>query len=265
MHRITILVHDKDTFKSTGYFLHRIATLWHQQGFQLSVQQGLGRVRDVDLAIMHVDRTVTPEPYRKMIAQYPRVLNGKVFDISKRAISRSLVRPGDGYDGPVIVKTNHNYGGIQELKDAGTRVDERLKRSRLRYHVLPSPAEVPKDLWHDPVWVVERFICEKAEDLYCLRTWMFLGDQETNSLCYSPEPIVKSRNIVRRERIADVPAELRERRRQLGFDFGKFDYAIVDGEVILYDANRTPSLGNFQPEIMMPTIELLARGIHCFL
>lgn len=265
MPRIAILVHDKDTFKSTGYFLHRIATLWHQQGFQLSVQQGLGRVREVDLAIMHVDRTVTPEPYRKMVAQYPRVLNGKVFDISKRTVSRHLVLPGDDYQGPVIVKTNYNYGGLQELGDTGVKVDDRLKLERLQYRVLPSAAAVPVPVWHDPVWVVERFLSEREGEFHCLRTWMFLGDQETNSICYSLEPIVKSRNIVRRERVAEVPEQLRERRRQLGFDFGKFDYAIVNDEVVLYDTNRTPSLGTFEPEVMAPTIELLAKGIHCFL
>jgi hypothetical protein len=62
-----------------------------------------------------------------------------------------------------------------------------------------------------------------------------------------------------------VPDELREMRKSLGFDFGKFDYAIVDGRVVLYDANRTPAVGNFSREQFMPRIRLLAEGLNAFL
>jgi hypothetical protein len=47
---------------------------------------------------------------------------------------------------------------------------------------------------------------------------------------------------VRRELVPEEPDELREIRRSLGFDFGKFDYSIVNGRVVLYDRNRTPSV-----------------------
>jgi hypothetical protein len=38
-----------------------------------------------------------------------------------------------------------------------------------------------------------------------------------------------------------VPEALRAERARLGFDYGKFDFVVVDGEAVLLDANRTPS------------------------
>ncbi len=54
-------------------------------------------------------------------------------------------------------------------------------------------------------------------------------------------------------------------RKDLGFDFGKFDYAIVDGRVVLYDVNRTPNLGNLPKEQKPPNTRLLAEGIRAYL
>ena len=34
-----------------------------------------------------------------------------------------------------------------------------------------------------------------------------------------------------------IPEKLRELRRKHDFDFGKWDYAIADGEIVLYDIN----------------------------
>jgi hypothetical protein len=86
-------------------------------------------------------------------------------------------------------------------------------------------------------------------------------DQERNTAFYSPDPVIKSRNIVHHEP-AEVPDELRQKRRALKFDFGKFDYAVVDGSVVLYDANRT---GAFPKELYLPIVQNLARGIGAFL
>ena len=58
-----------------------------------------------------------------------------------------------------------------------------------------------------------------------------------------------------------VPEELRKIRAQLGFDYGKFDYGIVDGEVILYDVNRTPG-SSADPRRHAETVELLCHGLR---
>jgi hypothetical protein len=52
--------------------------------------------------------------YRRIIDHYPMVINGSVTDISKTVFSDLLVTRDSGYPGPVIVKTNANYGGMRE-------------------------------------------------------------------------------------------------------------------------------------------------------
>ncbi len=261
MNQIVILVHRQDRFDRTAYFLSAIADLWCHQGLRVSVLQGPERQVPADLAILHVDLTIVPEDYLAFLRQYPRVVNGRVVDVSKRRISSNLVQPGDGYEGPVIVKTDLNYGGLQELRLTNRRL---LTISPENYPIYESVRQVPPIVWQHRELVVERFLPERRGDLYCLRTWVFLGDRETNSLCYAKHPIVKAGNVIRREPLAEVPDELRQTRRELGFDFGKFDYALVEGRVILYDANRTPTLGNFPMEQVLPRLRLLAEGIGAF-
>jgi hypothetical protein len=67
---------------------------------------------------------------------------------------------------------------------------------------------------------------------------------------------------VRIEPHPEIPDELRRLRREMGFDFGKFDYGIVDGRVVLYDANRTPVM--LASPRNLPTFMLLAGGIESF-
>lgn len=274
---LVILTHRNDDFDHTPYFLGAMAQLWREQGWRITVQRGPAPPVDADLAFLHVDLTVVHPDYVAAARQYPRVLNGCVLDISKRAISRNLVVPGDGYTGPVIVKTNGNSGARRELAldRAGepwvrvcTAIRRRMPwwwRAQLpvnRYPIFDSVDRVPVLAWHNRDLVIERFITERRDNLYALRTWVFMGDCETHSLFLSPHPVVKSGPDSRREVLPGVPDDLRQRRREMGFDFGKFDYGVVDGRVILYDANRTPMLGNYRPEQYMPRIRVLAEGLR---
>jgi hypothetical protein len=280
MGHIAILVHKNASFENPYYVLRAIAEIWREKGWQISVLQGPQGKIAADLAILHVDLTTIPHDYVEYLGQFPKVLNGRVTDISKRKISTNLVRRRDGYDGPVIVKTNRNCGGQMEAElAAGTKGLRRralaIRRSLpwsmrsdleiSRYKVLSTTREVPYLVWLNPGLVVERFLPEMREGFYCLRTWIFLGDRETNSVSYSKQPVVKSTNVVRREVVPDVPEELRQMRRNMGFDFGKFDYSIVDGRVVLYDTNRTPTLGAIAPEQYLPRAQHLAEGLKAFL
>jgi hypothetical protein len=65
--------------------------------------------------------------------------------------------------------------------------------------------------------------------------------------------------------VNDIPDDLRRWRRELGFDFGKFDYAIVEGKTVLYDANRTPTAGGIDPELIRERVATLATGLKTFL
>jgi hypothetical protein len=206
------------------------------------------------------------------------VINRRVTDISKRRISRNLVRrPGD-HPGPVIVKTDRNFGGEVEsrlvdrggtLRRYGQALRNRLPwswRATLdQYPIFASTAQVPHSVWLNRDLVVESFLPERRDEFYCVRTWLFLGNEERIALFWGRDPIVKSHSIIGRERLHDVPADLRQMRRDLGFDFGKFDYAIVDGRTVLYDANRTPGLGAVSREECLPWLRTMAGGIRNFL
>ncbi len=280
MGHIAILVHKNASFDNPNYVLHAFAEIWRESGWQISVLQGPQGKIAADLAILHVDLTTVPRDYVQYLGQFPKVLNGRITDISKRKISTNLVRRRDGYDGPVIVKTNRNCGGQMEAELAagtnGLRRRALAMRRRLpwsmrsdleisEYKVLSTTKEVPYLMWLNPGLIVERFLPEMREGFYCLRTWIFLGDRETNSVSYSKQPVVKSSNVVRREVVPDVPEELRQVRRKMGFDFGKFDYSIVDGRVVLYDTNRTPTLGAISREEYLPRAQHLAEGLKAFL
>src|SRR5215831_5343530 len=89
---------------------------WEAMGFTVQVVQGVKHQARADLVIPHVDLTVTPKEYRDFFLAYPHVINRRVVDISKSRVSANLVRKNDGYTGPVIVKTERNYGGLPEQR-----------------------------------------------------------------------------------------------------------------------------------------------------
>lgn len=270
---ILILVHENDRFARGTYLLREISKIWEEDGFRVLLQQGTRNMPRADIAVLHVNLTVVPEDYLGCLRDFPRVINGAVRDISKRFVSRQLVRGPDASPEPVIVKTDCNCGGAGEaIKSATNRLRHALRRVipwsysgyGMDYRIFPSSQAVPGAVWRNPRFVVERFLPERDGDLYCLRTWTFFGDRETNSISWSREPIVKATNVIRREASPEIPDELRRIRRELGFDYGKFDYVIHEGKPVLYDANRTPTVGNVSKEFR-PHIRPLAQGLLSFL
>lgn len=291
MLKIAILLHRYDAFES-GYWLHAIAEDWRDSGIGIELLYGPQARADADLAVLHVDLTTIPAEYMDHISGYRRVVNGGVGDISKRRISTNLLRRGDPHDGPVIVKTDRNHRGGREwhfakkgllhlrprdpLENYSNFAKEAYRLGRhwwrhgsprafRNYPVFNSTADVPDAVWDDCELIVERFLPERRGEHYCVRTWLFFGDRERHAIFFSRSPIINSTNIVDFERLADVPEELRRRREELKFDYGKFDYAMVDGRPVLYDANRTPSIGAFPRERYFPIAQSLAGGIKAFL
>lgn len=292
MPHVAILVHRHAPLDRHGYWLQAIVEHWRESGVQVRVIDDPEQRVDADLAILHVDLTVVPRDYLAWVGRFPVTINGAVADISKRTISTHLLRPGDRYDGPAIVKTDRNCAGEPELRLASSRragrrprdivggtleyVGEKLRRRRRRarygtsrafhdYRVFPSMAAVPEAVWDDDELVVERFLPERRDGRYCVRTWLFFGDRDRHALFTSDEPVIKSHNIMGFERLGEVPEALRQRRRELKFDFGKFDYAVVDGQPVLFDANRTPTIGDFPKERYLPLVQSLAGGLGAFL
>ena len=125
----------------------------------------------------------------------------------KRAFSAHIVRPEDGYEGPVIVKTERNYGGRPEARFAARRsvwaraVGHAKRKLPWRlvhelpaeaYPIFASPREVPPGVWRNPNLLVQRLLCERHGDLYALRRWTFLGDCEIHNISFGTTPIVKA-------------------------------------------------------------------------
>jgi hypothetical protein len=266
MYRIAILIHAQGTFG--GFFLREIAEIWSEQGTQINVIRGPSHDADADLVFNHVDLTVVPEDYILCLSRFRASANARVRDISKRLISRQLLDRHTPYSGPVIVKTNLNYSGIPEAVLASRGLHPPVKACRPgAYPIYPSISAVPPAFWNDPELVVERFTPERREGMYCIRTWIFLGDRGLHAQSYSNAPIVKADNVIRRDILSedDVPGEIRQARADMGFDFGKFDYVVVDGKSILLDVNRTPALGNVPRDKILPRLRHLADGLASLL
>ena len=265
MKHIVLLVHERDPLEFS-YFLYELASIWRAEGMRVSVRPGLLPPVEAELAILHVDLTWVPPEYQALCQQYPRVLNATVADISKRTISRHLVTAPDGdWQGPVVVKTDRNYGGVPESVRFGNAWSRFRASRRVNYRVYRTPRQVPRRLWSDEDWVVERFLPERSGSHYCLRTYTFLGDAYTHSRCFANVPIIKSWAVVGREDLGEPPPELVALRRAMQMEYGKLDYALVDGKVVLYDVNKTPSFGALAPERARAIVGGLARGVDGFL
>ena len=243
---------------------------WRGSGHRVTVVRGLDRNVRGDVAIQHVDCSVVPPDYAELAAGFPVVVNGLPRDIRKRTISRQLVRPGDGWTGPVIIKSDLNFGGIPEnMHNQAAAAHQRPLPHREAptfndYPILRSAADVPESSWSRPHCVVERFVPERDERGFWLRTWVFFGDRERCNRHCSRSPIVKAGNAFYREPAA-VPDEIREERRRLGFDYGKFDFVVVGNHPILIDANRTPGGSPTLTDEMARGAAALAGGIDVFL
>jgi hypothetical protein len=279
--RIAILLHARDRgAEGRPYQIWGIAEIWRSWGIEVVVLRGVSRSVDADVVVNHVDLTVVPPPYIRYMESYAVAINGRCTDTSKRQVSRNLVSAGKGWNGPVIVKTNRNFGGQLErflLRSRAARAwdDLRVRLSRhpwrLRRHlsthdyaVFESVSEVPKDVWHNPYLVVERFLPERDGDFYVLRTLSLFGDRWLSRRILSASPVVKSGNAVRAGDVEPHPDVFAEARR-LRFDRGKIDYVLRNGQAVILDVNRTNTMGrSFTPERAREAFQRLAPGLHSF-
>jgi hypothetical protein len=272
MAKILVLTHEFDLYRERHFVVRDLAEFWAAAGHDVVVHEGARDVPRADLAILHVDATVVPHEYIEALAEIPIVLNRRTVDIGKRTYSENLVGSFDDYAGPVIVKTNRNSGGAPEwlhaslAKKRGTPMPGPPPRHMTgRYPIYPSFAEVPPALRLDPEIVVERFMPERDPRGYASRHYLFFGDRERCTRIVGPHPVIKGADTIERTMV-DVPDEIRAWRKKLGFDYGKLDFVMHDGEPVLIDANRTPTLprGDVGAAIRKGLGEL-AGGIAAFL
>jgi hypothetical protein len=280
--RIVILLHERDAKAARRpYQVFALAEAWRRAGHEVVLQRGVARFEGGDAAVNHVDLTVTPAEYAEHLARYPVAVNGRALDLSKRRVSRQLVRFGDGWDGAVIVKTDRNYGGRREAELLSGRtarlwraLSERVRHPTWRtrrtletddYAVFESKDALPPEVFGNAALVVERFLPEREGDLFALRTLLLCGDRWMCRRVLAPVPVVKSGRVVRREEVEPHPAAFAAARR-LGLDHGKLDYVVRDGEVVVFDANRTPAFGpRVAPETRARVADHLAPGLDALL
>jgi hypothetical protein len=285
--KIAILLHEKDRYpKSAGHFIWSLCDVWREWGIEIVPLKGIKKYVEADLLIPHVDTTVLPGEYMDFFKKYPCVVNRRLQDISKRLISRNLLTQKDSYEGPVIVKTNFNNGAIPEVKLHGRKIilssktrkslwdvllNRKLKNTNQQwatincinpndYQIFSSIKQVPEGVFTNGSLVMERFLPEYKNGIYYLRVYKFFGDRAYCAQLGSYHPIVKQKNIISREEVS-IPDEVVAFRHELGMDYGKLDFVIREGRVIVFDVNRTPGLINSK-EQMKANARKLAGGIN---
>lgn len=234
--------------------LYALADFWRESGMEVTF--GPDFSVDADVAILHHNLSRLDPAGIPTAPDGVPVLNGKVYDISKRLYSELILSPSDDWAGPVIVKTNDNHFGIPDQRTAGQKwwagLQQRLSKRNWKlarqlpyrqYPILQDIGEVPAWVWRRDDLLVERFLPEREGDLYAIRGWVFLGSAGYGYRLYSKDPAVKVNKLIKHDYIDEAPPELMTIRERMGFDYGKFDYVVHDGRAILFDANKTPTFG----------------------
>jgi hypothetical protein len=258
---VAILTHRRDRlFSKTDYLIHALSKEWESAGLRVVVLRGIETFTPAGALVPHVDTTAMPPEYRDFTRRYPRVVNLGVSDVFRTSFSENLVGPASPEDGPVIVKTNRNHGGLPELRlrrlPRLRLLYRRLRRRPRRwrkvefldsgsYPVYPSISRVPREVFENPRLVVERFLPEREGELYAVRYCYALGFREVTVRLTSKHPIIKGSSSVGCERVENSE-ELRVLRRRLGLDYGKIDFVQRDGRVVVLDVNPTPACASLE-------------------
>jgi hypothetical protein len=287
---IAIVFHrTADAARMRRYRLWHCAEIWTRAGFDVRLVSGPHVPPGMDLVIPHVDLSVLPGAYRAILDAPGHVLNRRITDIRRRAFSQNLVTPDDGYEGPVIVKTNNNCGSHPEravlhgqplfvrlaaVLRSGIGSAARMVAARSThafayatalptraYAVLPSKRHVPRGTFQNPHLVVERFLPETDGRHFFLRSYTFLGNEGVAVRSRSLDPVVVGRSGADLE-FVPVDERVEEARRAMGFEFGKIDYLMHDGEAVIIDLNTTPTFGAvYTPGAKARICAQLATGI----
>jgi hypothetical protein len=277
--------------KSSDYLIDAVVPIWSRMGYKVVNHQGTRNLPQADIVFLHIDRTVVPSEYLESVKGFRVVVNRRIVDISRKRYSTALLHQDDSYKGPVIVKTNANYGRQPERRsevrqqhavsdffvrtlgrlqkkkldysDSGEPWEIRTSLNPLRYPIFETFDEIPTGVWRNPNLVVEKFLPEREGDLFFVRYWSFLGDKDFSGRLGSRNPIVKFGNIATPDKSVPIPDELRILRKKMGLDYGRIDFVVHEGIPYVLDVNKTlgrgRALGAYQEQL-----EILAAGIACY-
>lgn len=212
-----------------------------------------------DLLFVHVDRSIVSPEARSFALHYPNAINAYATDIRKARYIDGLLGRNDAHDGPVIVKTDLNYAGQPERNSQNRvrTIPRRLIARAMRllgatdytirtksdYRIYDSLAEVPRHYFGED-YVVQKFMPERDGAKNVLREYIFLGDLHYENIERSSDLIITEDEHVSCKPFVPHP-RLLALRRQLGLQYGKIDYTMVDGEPFIFDANKTLGLGEY--------------------
>jgi len=277
--RLVIIHHESEPYRrGKKYFISAVIPFWRERGVEVLETRGTRNAPGGDIALLHVDLSVTPPEYLDLAAKYPVCLNKGIGDIRKSNFNPLRIGLNSDYEGRVIVKSALNCAGIPEAAARYTPL-KRLRRwgeklvgmrasfrfpSKKDYRIYDSVLEVPPHVWESNLWIVEKFRPELHHGKYCLREWYFLGKQSMVRAELSTEPVFTSGTHAP-ELQQPVPKNLEAIRKQLGFDYGKFDFTVVDGEAIPFDFNKTMGVSNPSNPAVQEMAKQLAGGIEPYL
>lgn len=140
--RILILTHS-NAVTLQGYFLARLVNEWKTQGIEVLIRQDLSSWTPADVCFVHVDLSVVPSRYIEFAQRYPSTINLHITDIRKRSYSRNRVMRGDGYEGPIIVKTSANSAGEPERRGKSQLPLHRIWKKFNRELTRRAPPSIP--------------------------------------------------------------------------------------------------------------------------
>jgi hypothetical protein len=289
---IAILTDEKadDPPEIGKYLIHPLSEGWKAMGLRVTLLRGAQHFEPARLLIPHIDATVRPVKYDAFLRRYRRVVNRRLADVSRSGYSENLVGPDSGYAGPVIVKTNRNYGGLPELH-AATVSGRRSLAERLRsrwaaffgaspsgvawkrvewldtasYPVFEKLRDVPRGVFRNPNLVVEKFNPEIEGGHYCIRYAYVLGPREITLRFKSRRAVVKAADAKTCEEV-ETPPEIGAWRRRLGLDYGKIDFVVAGGKPVLLDVNPTPAMAALKRHNLVRRVaQALRDGVEEFL
>jgi hypothetical protein len=262
--RIAILAHERNTPETLrSYQISTLARTWIADGHEVVLVAGPKRHVPADVAILHVDLSVVPEPYLELARRYPVALNGRVADIRKTAFATNVLAQGDAWAGPVMVKSNLNRGGFPEA--ALAKAEGRQARVFGKYRVYASLAQVPAEAFGNGDVVVQKFLPEREGELYCVRYLAVMGSYCDAIRLRSTQPIVNGDSCLPEVERVEPDAEILAARARLGLDYGKMDYVVVDGTAILLDVNKTVGAGAQSDKPGMLALRRdRARGLYSY-
>jgi hypothetical protein len=94
--------------------------------------------------------------------------------------------------------------------------------------------------------------------------YLFLGDGERCSRIGCRDAVFKADDNTTAEAV-EPHAEARAWRAELGLDYGKIDYTVHDGEVILLDAHKTTGSSTYlEPGPLRAERRVQARGLYAY-